>query len=1051
MKATTTKRLSGFLLMIILITTASGQVSIGSPGLNSTIECPAVPVFTAPTASSACGGVSVNIVSTTTTGNSCQTVVTRFWNAADGCGNTSGTVSETITVVDHTPPTIGPTQANATISCSSTPLFTVPTASDACSSPTVNLLSSVTTGSACSFTITKAWDATDACGNHSATRSQTISVVNLTSPTIGLPGGNETITCGASPTFTPPTASDNCGAVTVNETTTTTGHGCFQSITKRWFAVDDCGHSSNTVSQTITIRSIFGGLLLIRVPLDFLNLAQAVQYLDTTGITMPTVIELEPGYSSSIPVVIEQIPGSSSTNTLTIRPTVDATGLVIGSPRPVFDPNSLTFFLPPPTLVTMDLQNASNVIIDGRPGGTGTQSQLTIQNFSVAGNAVRFVYGANNNCIKYCGLEGINSASNYTNSPAVVLFDSTSSKSNPNLQRAINTKDTILNCIIRGIGDTILVHNGIYSSGINDLNANNFISNNQIADFTNTGILVSPVGNGGNWTISGNSFYYDLSSPATTNQTAIQFVPGASADNNVISSNFIGGTGANAGGGTWTNTGANGVASFEGIVINAGTTNGAAAHNNIIQNVSVSASQTASFTGLVVDRLALNNGNSVGSATNANSIQVSGGHASVAGVLINSSYPVSITNDNISNISVTGADDFSAIKNIGSGPVAIAGNTIHNLLSDAAVNGILDEGAGNATISGNKINSITGNAANDISLIKQSGTSSANLTNNILSGNASALGITVNVLGSASLSLTAENDTITGFSKGFLLEKASGATLNTSIFDNAITGNAVGIDNETGTMSNATCNWWGSPNGPSTGQVSGNVIYNPWATIPQYVSVNAGPDQTIYIGYGSQSVTLTASAIVCGTPQYSWSTGAISQSISVSPSTTTSYIVSLSDAAGHKALDTVTVFVVNIVCGNNNDKLLMCHKGGTICIKKADVPDHLKQGDQLGSCPTGSITQAGVNNEEINFEMPFKVYPNPVKDKLKVQWYGTDAKLQTVEIFDLSGKKVSEGRIIQWQGINNKELDLSKLNNGTYMLKMSIGKEIKTVEFIIQR
>ncbi|TMI79428.1 MAG: hypothetical protein E6H10_15360, partial [Bacteroidetes bacterium] len=60
MKATTTKRLSGFLLMIILITTASGQVSIGSPGLNSTIECPAVPVFTAPTASSACGGVSVN-------------------------------------------------------------------------------------------------------------------------------------------------------------------------------------------------------------------------------------------------------------------------------------------------------------------------------------------------------------------------------------------------------------------------------------------------------------------------------------------------------------------------------------------------------------------------------------------------------------------------------------------------------------------------------------------------------------------------------------------------------------------------------------------------------------------------------------------------------------------------------------------------------------------------------------------------------------------------------------------------------------------------------
>ncbi|HET9825397.1 MAG TPA: hypothetical protein VFP87_08685 [Chitinophagaceae bacterium] len=240
---------------------------------------------------------------------------------------------------------------------------------------------------------------------------------------------------------------------------------------------------------------------ILQIPSDYLTLTAALVDLDTTGITGPTSIELGQDYFplfETYPIIIGQIPGSSSTNTLTIRPSADATGIVIAPLAPFFDPNMLTFYTPPPKQITMDLQNASNVFIYGRPGGVGAQSQLTIQNFSVAGNAIRFVYGANNNCIKYCTLEGLNSASNYTNSPAVILFDSTGSKSNPTLQGAINTKDTILNCIVRGTGDTTPVYNTIYSSGVNDLNGNNFISNNEIADFTNAGIIVPPAGNGGN-------------------------------------------------------------------------------------------------------------------------------------------------------------------------------------------------------------------------------------------------------------------------------------------------------------------------------------------------------------------------------------------------------------------------------------------------------------------------------------------------------------------------------------------------------------------------
>src|SRR4030095_13123990 len=69
---------------------------------------------------------------------------------------------------------------NATLSCGATPTFTPPTASDNCSGATVNLVSDVTSAGTCagSFSETRSWDATDACGNHSATTvSQTITVI----------------------------------------------------------------------------------------------------------------------------------------------------------------------------------------------------------------------------------------------------------------------------------------------------------------------------------------------------------------------------------------------------------------------------------------------------------------------------------------------------------------------------------------------------------------------------------------------------------------------------------------------------------------------------------------------------------------------------------------------------------------------------------------------------------------------------------------------------------------------------------------------------------
>src|SRR4029450_12338115 len=227
--------------------------TIGAAGANATIDCTATPAFTAPTASDDCSGATVNILSNTTTGNSCTRVYTQTWDAPDAGGNHSATVTQVITATDTHAPTIGAAGANATIDCTATPSFTAPTASDDCSGATVNILSNTTSGNSCTRIFTQTWDAADACGNHSATVTQVITATDTHAPTIGAAGANATIDCTATPSFTAPTASDDCSGATVNILSNTTpGNSCTRVYTQTWDATDACGNHSATVTQVIT-------------------------------------------------------------------------------------------------------------------------------------------------------------------------------------------------------------------------------------------------------------------------------------------------------------------------------------------------------------------------------------------------------------------------------------------------------------------------------------------------------------------------------------------------------------------------------------------------------------------------------------------------------------------------------------------------------------------------------------------------------------------------------------------------------------------------------
>src|SRR5205814_2647003 len=231
--------------------------TIGGQGDNGTVECPATPVFTDPTSSDTCSSSSIVLDSdSSTAGCGGSYTRTKTWHAVDACGNTSGTVSQTIMVEDNTPPMIGGQGDNGTVECPATPVFTDPTSSDTCSSSSIVLDSdSSTAGCGGSYTRTKTWHAVDACNNTSGTVSQTIMVEDNTPPMIGGQGDNGTVECPAMPVYTDPTSSDTCSSssIVLDSDSSTAGCGGSYTRTKTWHAVDACNNTSGTVSQTISV------------------------------------------------------------------------------------------------------------------------------------------------------------------------------------------------------------------------------------------------------------------------------------------------------------------------------------------------------------------------------------------------------------------------------------------------------------------------------------------------------------------------------------------------------------------------------------------------------------------------------------------------------------------------------------------------------------------------------------------------------------------------------------------------------------------------------
>jgi hypothetical protein len=210
---------------------------------------------------------------------------------------------------------------------------------------------------------------------------------------------------------------------------------------------------------------------------------------------------------------------------------------------------------------------------------------------------------------------------------------------------------------------------------------------------------------------------------------------------------------------------------------------------------------------------------------------------------------------------------------------------------------------------------------------------------------------------------------------------------------------------------------------------------------------NAG---VILIGYPGNPVILTADA--SGAVSYLWSTGASTQSISLTQGGI--YTVTATDANGCTGVATDTVpAAVNVSCGHNGDKVILCHvppgnpgNPQTICVAASAIPSHLANhpGDCVGPCslyyaPRYSSVMNAIN--EVGFFA--EAYPNPFNNGFALHLIIAPDEVVIVNIYDVTG------RIIEtYSNVNEQTQIGAKLAAGTYAADVIQGENHQMLHLV---
>ncbi|GBD86947.1 hypothetical protein BMS3Abin03_00872 [bacterium BMS3Abin03] len=238
---------------------------------------------------------------------------------------------------------------------------------------------------------------------------------------------------------------------------------CFQlSFDLTWPRVPDT--TAPTGNREIVMGNGLSGTYTVGNNGDFTSLTAIRDSLVETFLNGPVTIEMLNNYNPAVenyPIVIPFINGSSAQNEITIHPAQDATDVIINSNQSA----------------TIIFDGATNISIDGRPGGIGENKALSIINENQNGSAILITGNSRNIDIMNSNILGSN---NSTDGAVIQSFY--------NGYHNYSDSISIYNCFI-GKSNAGRPANGIYfGPGDYPVAKHWDISKSVITDFLNTGI-----------------------------------------------------------------------------------------------------------------------------------------------------------------------------------------------------------------------------------------------------------------------------------------------------------------------------------------------------------------------------------------------------------------------------------------------------------------------------------------------------------------------------------------------------------------------------------
>jgi hypothetical protein len=296
--------------------------------------------------------------------------------------------------------------------------------------------------------------------------------------------------------------------------------------------------------------------------------------------------------------------------------------------------------------------------------------------------------------------------------------------------------------------------------------------------------------------------------------------------------------------------------------------------------------------------------------------------------------------------------------------------------------------------------------------------------------------------------------TASGVNNGSTDNCTSQSNLQMSLSKTTFSCSDIGSNTVTLTVTDACGN---TATGTATVTVVGSVPTCTIVSTPSSTVLTDGSPNHIYLGYGAQSATLTATGTGGSDFTYSWSPATYLSNPAIAAPVFTptaagtyTYTVTAKNANGCTVTASITMCVMDIRVPGSNNKIYLCHvpTGNTantqaLEVSVSSVNSHLlgHPGDHLGACDQVICTSSSTRTtpaERNEIAEEIFVYPTPNNGSFTLSMpYLGDAKAQVV-ITDVAGKTVQQRTITDADG-NKIGFRLGDVARGMYFIEVTYG------------